>query len=290
MDSIGSIGATIRESVGNGFAYALTNISNNLPSFVHEIVDWVHLSAYPFIINNSLFVALGTLGFAFLSSTMYVSNMVIDSRRELFRLASESKPDSNQDTFSLKQGIPKSHENIFVFTNKSLDADELHSNLEDIFELCGLNTPHFTLHELVSSMKQLNYHISFHDYSELHLKQMLLNSGWNFNIINQAFMVIDMEMCNEIAGAHMNLSQYELAEAMKSVKELASNGYTKKKMESYLLSVGHKKKQIKNIFNGIYKVQKLHDKMKHSQERRIQRAIRLNKVHSHGVFDGEFNS
>ena len=286
-----SIGIALRD----GVAYSFSSLTEKLPLMLQHSFDWLHANGLPFVVNNSLFLFMGVLGFAAVSSTMHVSSAMMNSRRELFRLASESRISGDLDAIdeneqSVKKALPKKYENIFVFTNSRLSKKKLHQQLDSLCVECGLDKPHFSLDELVRSIKTLFYHISFHDHSEFEIKQLLLDNGWNFNLLNQAFTVIEMELCNEIAGAYANLSQYEISEAMRSVKELALKGYTQKKIEKYLLEHGNDKSHLNKVFKNIYKVQTLHTKIKRSQERRIKRALRLNASHPQKYTHGNINS
>lgn len=274
-----SIGIVVRDFVHNTSAYSFSSLSESLPQGLNDVLVWLHSTAYPFIFQHSAFVALGILGFTFLSSSMFVSNVLIDSRKNLFKLAAESKISDDSLHQGLKKLMPKKHENIFVFTNKQLQQGDLHAVLEPLFKQCGLDEPHFSVPLLVDSLKKLYYHISFHDHSELVIKERLLENGWNFNVLNQAFTVIDMDLCNEIAGTYKNLTTMELAEAMRSLKELQAKGFTQKKIERYLLDSGGKQSELNKIKKSIFKVQSLHTRMQMSQERRIRRALRLNMAH-----------
>jgi hypothetical protein len=278
MSPVG-VGIAVRDFVHNTFAYSFSSLSETIPEVANTISIWLHSTAYPFIFQHSAFVMLGILGFTFLSSSMFVSNAIIDSRKNLFKLASESKVSHHSHHEGLKKLMPKKHENIFVFTNKPLPQQKLHEELDGLFEKCQLNDPHFSVPLLVDALKQLHYHISFHDHSELVIKDRLLEMGWNFNVLNQAFTVIDMDLCNEIAGTYKNLSAMELATAMRSLKELQAKGFTQKKIEKYLLESGEKQSDLEKIRKSIFKVQNLHTKMQMSQERRIRRVLRMNMSH-----------
>ncbi|MFW6231267.1 MAG: hypothetical protein ACOC32_04580 [Nanoarchaeota archaeon] len=285
-----AIGLSIKDALHGTFAYAFTSLADAVPQFLRGSLNWLHAHAFPFIFQHSAFVMLGILGFTFLSSSMVVSNALTDSRKELLRLATESKVADGHVAKGRKHTIPKKYENIYVIAERRLGGDELHARLEGLMELTGLDEPHFSLGLLVDQLLNLNHHIAFHDHSELEIKDKLLGHGWNFNLINQAFMVIDMELCNEIAGAYKLASFEEIAASMRSLKELAAKGYTQKKIERYLKDAGQKQSDIDTIFKKIYKVQELHTKMKKNQERRIRRALRLNMVHPSMLTDGNYNS
>lgn len=289
MEKINSIGVMVRDFAHSTFVYTFSSFIQYTSEVYGEALTWINTHAIPFIANNSAFIFAGALGFTVLTTSMFLSNAVFDSKRELMRLADESKV-SEDVLATFRKEMPKGYENIYVFTNKKLTKQELQNNIHDIISLCDLDVPHFDVPKLVTSLKKLNYHISFHDHSEMEIKDALLQYGWNFNVLNQACTVIDMELYNTIAGAYKQMSQFEIAETMRTVKELAVKGYTTKKIEKFLLEEGHDKQHLGKIFASIHKVQKLHNTTKKAKERRIERALRMNQAHPTRIAAGKFNS
>ncbi len=289
MGKISSIGIVAKDFVHNTLAYTFSSFIQHTSEGYDKVFSWMNSYAIPFVTNNSAFIFAGIIGFTVLTTSMFLSNVVFESKRELMRLADESKV-SEQMLATFRKEMPKGNENIYVFTNKKLTKEQVQKNIHDIISLCDLHVPHFDLAKLISSLKKLNYHLSFHDHSELAIKDALLQYGWNFNLLNQASTVIDMELRETIVGAYKQMSQFEIAETMRTIKELAVKGYTTKKIETFLLEAGHDKKNLGKILASIHKVQKLHNSMKRAKEKRIERAIRLNQARPSRIAMGKYNS
>ena len=267
---------------GNGFAsYLVSEVYDKIPLFISNITE--NISAI------SPFAFLGIASLSFISSYYAVSEGVTTSKRTLLKLASDSRVDQEMID-SLRAKIPKKFENIFVIHDQKLSVEKINALIPELFNNCSLNEPHFCISTLTKSLKEFNHYTAFHDYPEMELKQRLLEYGWNFNVVNQAFTVMDMELCNEISGAHYINSNADIAKLMKVMKELAVKGYTETKIKKYLVENGLKQSTTKKVLRNIYKVQNLHNKTKKVHETKIRRALRLNMAHPSVFSDGNYNS
>ena len=276
------------------FSYVVAGIYENAPKAFEFAKNYLENALIPevlsFVSSNSSFILLGALSASLFTSFHFVSEGVTISKKKLLKLASDSKLDPEM-VDNLRRKIPKKFENIFVFQERKLSNKEIAEYYDELFEICKLDRPHHCIPTLTNSLKEMNYHISFHDYSEIQIKERLIENGWNFNVINQAFMVIDMELCNEIGGAYFVLSSKDIALSMKYMKELAAKGYTQSRIKEYLLQHGLKESNINKVMSKIHKVQELHTKAKKNQEIKINRALRLNMVHPSVLLTtGNYNS
>ncbi len=277
---------------GNGFfSYLITTSYEKVPEFFASTIEFAEAHLFPIISEHSSFVATGALIMTLISSINLFSNISLNAKTDLFRIASESKLPYDADVHdAVRHKMPKKFENIFVISEKRMNKNETHNMLDELFTDSNLTNPHYCVPTLVESLKSLNYHIAFHDHSEIFIKQRLIDMGWNFNVLNQAFLVIDMEICNEIGGAYFAASHEEIAKSMRTFKELAAKGYTQKKIENYLIDRGFEKSDINKVLSKIYKVQELHTTIRRSHERKIRRALRLNMIHPSKLTDGNYNS
>ena len=276
--------------LGSGFiSYIVSEIYEQIPLYTNLAFTYFQEIIFPALTRYSSVVLLGVVGASMLSSLYMVSETINFSKKKLLKLAYDSKLDP-EFIDNLRREIPRKFENIYVFNEKKLSQAETERIIDQLFDICGLNEPHYGITGLVSSLRKLNYYISFHDYSEITIKEKMLESGWNFNLVNQAFMVIDMELCNEIGGAYFVTSTKDIAKSMKYMKELAARGYTSSKIKSYLVSNGAKECDINKILSKIHKVQELHTKAKQNHETKIRRALRLNMAHPSILTTGNYNS
>ena len=280
--------------LSNGFfSYVFSEIYEKGPIVLTTMVEVLEHNfehvVQPIFTQYSHYILL-VMTMVFLTSSMqYTTNQITISKKGLLKLAAESRID-DQLLDGMKRKIPKKFENIYVFHDKKLTRNEIVEYLDELFEECNLSKPHHCSVTLTNSLKELNYNISFHDYSELDIKEKLIDYGWNFNLVNQAFRVIDMELCNEIGGAYPVSSSKDIAKAMKQMKELAVQGYTQLKVKEYLVKNGAKEPHVNKVLGKIHKVQELHTNARKVQEIKIRKALRLNMIHPSILTHGNYNS
>ncbi|MFP4112264.1 MAG: hypothetical protein ACLFUO_04645 [Candidatus Woesearchaeota archaeon] len=140
----------------------------------------------------------------------------------------------------------------------------------------GLDTPHKNIDFLIHNLKKLFSIIAYYDYSDLKIKQVLLDHGWDFHMVNSSFREIENELDNMIRESFLIYPNSNIYTIIKKIRIISASGFTIKQVLSSLGRFGYSDNFIRKISHNIRLSQKASNFLVHTHFKNINDGLRGN--------------